>query len=265
MAVADATAETGAYGEDYYFLLRRLHSLSGIIPVGAFLCIHMLLNGAMLVSADAYQNAVNLVHSLDKVGVLKLVEVIFIFIPIAFHAIVGIIIWRTSQPNVTIYRYSGNVRYTLQRWTAWITLAFILVHLWHMHWLGSWLPGGGQFDAHDAPASTIAVLESWWWGPVYALGVLSAVFHLANGIWTFLIVWGVTIGPRSQRLSGTVCITIGIVLGLLGIGSLYKLKTTDPSTLSTPAVIQGHTTSFGRQKRGQVQFAGTARRVSRKK
>ena len=241
--MADVTARTGAYGEGYHFLLRRLHSLSGIIPVGAFLCVHMMLNGAMIVGGQAYQNAINLVHSLNMVGILTPVEVLFIFLPLAFHAVLGIIIWLQSRPNAAAYPYGGNIRYTLQRWTAWVTVIFILVHLWHMHWLGLALPGGGQFDAHDAPGSAaLALQQQWWWGPVYALGVICSVFHLANGIWTFLIVWGITIGPKSQRLSGYACAGIGIVLVLLGLGSLYALKTTVPCPTS-PAVTEGHAAS----------------------
>jgi succinate dehydrogenase / fumarate reductase cytochrome b subunit len=204
----------------------------------------MLLNGALIAGGEAYQNAVNLVHSLDRVGVLKVVEVVFIFIPIAFHAILGIVIWLTSQPNVMAYRYGGNLRYTLQRWTALVTVVFILAHLWHVHWLGAWLPGGAQFDPHAAPASAIAALDAWWLGPVYAIGVICAVFHFANGIWTFLIVWGITIGPRSQTLSGYVCAIIGVVLALLGLGSLCRLKTMDASTLTAPAVMETHTAGF---------------------
>ena len=245
MTVADVTAETGGVTERYHFLIRRLHSLSGIVPVGVFLCVHMLLNGSIIAGGDAYQNAVSLIHSLDRVGILKPVEVVFIFIPIAFHAIVGIMIWLTGQTNVAAYQYGGNVRYTLQRWTALVTVVFVLAHLWHMHWLGAWLPGGAQFDPHAAPASAVAAMDAWWFGPVYAVGLICAVYHFANGIWTFLIVWGITIGPRSQRGAGYVCAVMGIVLGLLGMGSLYKIKTMEASTTPPPSGVEVHTADAG--------------------
>ena len=118
---------------------------------------------------------------------------------------------------------------------------FIVLHLWHVHWI---IPGGAEFDAHDAARTTVQALGRWWAGPVYAIGVLCAVFHLANGIWTFLITWGITIGPRSQTISGRVCLIIGILLGLLGIGALIKIKTMDTSTMTSPSVVQRHTTGF---------------------
>ncbi|MCP4592974.1 MAG: succinate dehydrogenase [bacterium] len=238
--MADVTAAAGGATERYHFLIRRLHSLTGIVPVGVFLCVHMLLNGSMLAGGEAYQNAVGLVHSLDKVGILKLVEVGFIFIPIAFHAIVGLMIWLTSAPNLTTYQYGGNVRYTLQRWSGIIALVFILVHLWHVHWLGKPFPYGAQFDPHDAPASAVAAMQAWWAGPAYAIGVLCAVYHFANGVWTFLITWGITVGPRAQRGAGFACAALGIVLGLIGLGSLCKLKTYDASESTAPAAHSRH-------------------------
>lgn len=241
--MADITAETGGLADRYHFLIRRIHSLSGIVPVGVFLCVHMLLNGSIIAGEEAFQNAVNLIHSFDKVGILKLVEVAFIFIPIAFHVIVGLLIWLTGQTNVVAHPYGGNVRYTLQRVTALVTIVFILGHLWHMHWLGAWLPYGAQFDPHAASSSAVAAMSGWWLGPVYTIGLLCAVFHFANGIWTFLIVWGITIGPRAQTGAGYACAAVGIVLGLLGLGALYKLKNMNIPDKTPPAHTEVHTAS----------------------
>jgi len=245
--VADIVAETGGVAERYHFLIRRLHSLSGVVPVGAFLCVHMLLNGSLIVgevnSESAYQNAINLVHSLNRVGILKLVEVFGIFIPIAFHALVGILIWLTGQTNVLAHRYGGNVRYTLQRWTAWITLVFIFVHLYHVHhWI---IPRQIAFDAHAATEFTAGVMTAWWAGPAYAIGLICAVFHFANGVWTFLIVWGITISPRAQRGAGYACAAIGIGLALLGLGAVCKLKTAEFPSQTPPAPTEVHTADAG--------------------
>lgn len=237
--MADVTADTGALSDRYHFLLRRLHSLSGIIPVGVFLCIHLSVNASIMSGPRAFQFAVDQIHNLNNLGILKAVEVVFILIPIAFHAIVGVIIWLTSQPNVTRYRYGGNIRYTLQRWTGILAILFILAHLRHVHWI----LGSSAFDAHNAASSTVRAMVGAWAGIMYTIGVLCAVFHLANGVWTFLITWGVTIGPAAQKRSGYVCAIIGIILGLFGMGSLITLKTMDASTIPPAAVEQGHTTT----------------------
>ncbi|MGB2985004.1 MAG: succinate dehydrogenase [Phycisphaerae bacterium] len=240
--MADVTADAGAFGERYHFLARRLHSLSGIIPVGVFLCVHLSVNASIMAGPGAFQYAVDQIHKLNNLGILKAVEVLFILIPIAFHAVVGVIIWLTSMPNLVQYQYAGNLRYTFQRWTGVIAFLFILVHLWHVHWI---IPGGAEFDPHAVAESTIAAMNTWWTAPVYAIGVLCAVFHFANGIWSFLIVWGITIGPRSQTISACVCAIIGIVLGLFGFGALIRLKTMDASMMVPPATMESHTTSLG--------------------
>jgi len=222
-------AMSGVSTARYHFAVRRLHSLTGIIPVGMFLCVHLFVNASIMAGAGAFQFAVDQIHNLNRLGILKAVEVVFILLPIAFHAGLGVVIWLSGRPNLSAYQYGGNIRYFLQRITGVIALVFILAHLWHVHWV---IPGGAEFDAHAAAQSAVAAMDQWWTGPVYAIGVLSAVFHLANGIWTFLITWGVTISPTAQVRSGYVCAAIGIVLGLLGMGALVRLKTMDATTIA---------------------------------
>ncbi len=238
--MADATADTRVFTEGYHFLVRRIHSLLGIVPIGVFLCIHLSLNATILAGPRAFQFAVDRIHTLAGMGILKFVEVAFIFIPIAFHALVGIIIWLSSKPNLVAYRYCGNARYTFQRWTGILALLFIVGHLYHVHWLGAAFAGGAQFDPHNAAATAVAAMSGWWYGPVYAIGILCAVFHLANGIWTALITWGITIGPKSQRLSAGICILIGLLLVTLGMGGLIRFKTMDASSFSAPPAAESH-------------------------
>src|SRR5260221_13753104 len=64
------------------YLLRKLHSLSGIVPVGAFLAEHFWSNSAALVSAEKYnQTSVEL----QTIPFRVFVEWAFIFFPILFH------------------------------------------------------------------------------------------------------------------------------------------------------------------------------------
>lgn len=226
-------AEGTALDDRFHFVIRRLHSLTGIVPIGTFLCIHLSVNASIMAGPKAFQFAVDQIHNLNNLGILKLVEVLGIFLPIAFHAILGVFIWLEGKQNLTTYRYCGNTRYTLQRWTGVIAFAFILLHLWHVHWI---IPGGYHFDAHAAASSTVTAMQSWWTAPAYAIGLLCAVFHLANGLWTFLITWGVTTGPKSQIKSAWLCGILGALLGLLGIGALITLETMDASTAAVSTV-----------------------------
>lgn len=238
--------------EKYHFLLWRLHSLSGLIPLGVFVFVHLLSNAMILAGPDEFQTQVERIHALGPL--LIPVEIVGIFIPLLFHTILGIWIIFTGQHNVAVYggrEFSANVRYTLQRVSAWIVLVFIGYHVYQMHWIGAIFPGGGAFKVHDgelavASATTAAVFDRGWWvAPLYAVGVIATAFHVANGVWTAMITWGITIRARSQQVSGYICAAFGIVLGLLGLGSLAGFKNFDADAAFTTQATAEHAETTG--------------------
>src|SRR5437879_12100426 len=78
-------------GQGSSFVLRRLHSLTGIIPVGAFLVEHILVSNSTAISGpDAYARQVSFLANLPLVFFLELIG---IWLPIAFHALYGFYIW----------------------------------------------------------------------------------------------------------------------------------------------------------------------------
>jgi len=219
-----------------YFLIRRLHSLCGIVPVGVFLLFHILVNASVLDTPAAFQDRVDMIHSMGKF--LVPVEIFGIFIPILFHALLGIKIILSGRPNPMSYTYGASWRYALQRWTGMIAFVFIMVHLWHMHWIGSPF-GGGFFDPNDATRTAASAMQrSVFWAPFYAFGLLASVYHFSNGIWTSLITWGITIGANAQKKAGYACAVFGIVLSVMGLATVIKLRTTDPDTLAVPSHVQ---------------------------
>lgn len=208
------------------FLIRRLHSLSGLIPVGAYMVVHLLTNASVLESPATFQRNVYAIHSLP---LLPVIEWGFIFLPILFHAIIGVLIIRGSLPNSSTYKYTSNVRYTLQRATGMIAFVFIVVHVFHMHgWFHfpAWQHGvadplgGAQFKPYNAVSTAAAALSSIGYQIFYVVGVLASVFHLANGIWTFGITWGIWVTPAAQRWATTACLVFGLALSAVGLGAL---------------------------------------------
>lgn len=238
----------------YYFLLRKLHSLTGVLPLGVFLTMHLATNASVLGGPEAFQRNVDRIHSLEPF--LVPIEVFGIFLPVAFHAILGVRIWWTSESNLRYYPYADNIRYTLQRVAGLIALAFILYHLWHMHWLGR--PFGGNAFSPVEPFAAVtaggAIQRAWWIAPWYAVGITCACYHFANGLWTFLISWGVTIGPNAQRKAGYACAAVGLAVASLGLAALWRFDRTpidqlrlsgpeapvkNPSPQPDPAAVQG--------------------------
>jgi len=218
----------GSFLERNEFLLRRLHSLSGIIPVGAYMVIHLLTNASVLDGPATFQRRVYAIHSLG--AVLPLVEWTFIFLPLLYHAIYGVLIVRGAAPNSSTYKYSGNVRYTLQRATGMIAFVFIFWHVFHMHgWFHfeAWEKGvaeplkGAMFRPYNAASTAAAAMQLSLIVPIlYAIGVLSCVFRLANGIWTFGITWGIWVTPAAQRWATAACLVFGVLLAAVSMGAL---------------------------------------------
>jgi succinate dehydrogenase / fumarate reductase cytochrome b subunit len=55
----------------------------------------------------------------------------------------------------------------------------------------------------------------------YTLFVLSACFHGFNGLWTFMISWGVTLSPRSQNWMQAVSIFLMLFISFLGLSAIW--------------------------------------------
>ncbi len=213
------------------FLIRRLHSLSGLIPVGAFMCVHLLVNSSIIAGPETFQNNVHNIHALGPV--LPLVEWVFIFIPIIFHAVVGVMIVSGMVPNVQHYRYGANWRYVAQRVTGVIAFFFIGYHVFHMHgwfhaewWVNNVVEplGGGQFKPYNAASTAGEALQNLLVATIYAIGILASVFHLANGIWSMGITWGVWTRPDAQRRALYACSAFGVVLAVVGLSALWGAR-----------------------------------------
>src|SRR5579871_1152770 len=120
-------------GQGSSFIWRKLHSLLGVIPIGAFLIEHLVSNFEALKGPIAYGDQVKFLNSLPLVRVL---EWTFIFIPILYHAIYGVYIWLRGKSNVVYYPWAGNWLYVSQRWTGLIAFAYIVQHVLRQRFLG---------------------------------------------------------------------------------------------------------------------------------
>ena len=198
------------------------------------MCVHLLTNSSLLGGAEVFQNNVFAIHSLPF---LPVIEWTFIFLPIIFHAVAGIWIARSGKSNLRDYPLSGNRRYSWQRITGYIAFVFIFTHVFHLHgWFQNewWLKnvaeplGMAQFRPYNAASSLAnAMNKSFVWPILYVVGVLACTFHLANGIWTAGITWGVWLTPKSQRRASIACSIFGVFIGMAGLSSLVAVKSTN--------------------------------------
>ncbi|GAW93570.1 succinate dehydrogenase cytochrome b558 subunit [Calderihabitans maritimus] len=197
--------------ERNHFFIRKLHSLAGIFPIGFFLLEHLYTNSFAMYGADAYNSKIEFFKSLPY---LIVIELGFILVPILFHALYGLYIVYLARNNVLQYTYFRNWMFYLQRITAVITLIFVVYHVYTLR-LSSLLYGTEvSFATMTQILSQPAMLI------FYVVGLVAATFHFANGLWAFLVSWGITIGPNAQRVSTIVCGIIFILLTAMGINSL---------------------------------------------
>ena len=193
--------------ERNHFWLRRLHSLTGIVPVGGFLLFHFYENGAIFYGTEAYNTMAEEARGIRYVEVL---EVTLIVLPLLYHALYGLFIASYARNNTMAYNYGRNNLFMWQRATGIIVLLFILYHVWQFRFTSFW-------STHADAGSVAWVISQIPVFAFYVIGVVASGFHLGNGIWTFLITWGITVGQRSQRISQVITTGISIVVSLIGI------------------------------------------------
>jgi succinate dehydrogenase / fumarate reductase, cytochrome b subunit len=190
-----------------YFLVRRLHSLTGVFPVGLFLLEHFFFNSFSLKGPGPYADIVGKLRSLPY---LPLIEFFFILAPLYFHGLLGLILVWGGQVNVQRFPFGRNWMYFLQRLTGVTVLLFVTYHLWHMRF-------GGRTDFFNVMAESLArpgVLA------VYVAGVLASSYHLANGLWGFCITWGLTTGRRAQQVGSYAVLGVFAVLSSVSVNAL---------------------------------------------
>jgi len=189
------------------FLFRRMHSLLGVIPVTLFLFIHLFTNSFATRGADAFNEKV---ATLESLPFLIVIEFVFIFLPLLYHGVYGLYVAYTSGYNGTKYSWGRNIMFTLQRSTGIITFVFVIYHLWTTRF-------SGDTPSFDMMAAIVESNVAYW---AMLIGTVAAVFHLANGLWGFFIHWGVTVGPRAQKVSAFAMMGLFVVLSAVGIAAL---------------------------------------------
>ncbi len=243
-------ADSESFLERHHFVLRRLHSLSGVMPIGVFLMAHLTTNASIVwgrfnahdgrEGADAavatFQHEVNFIHSLPA---LLLIEIFGLWLPIAFHSVLGVIYATRGRPNTANYAYQGNRRYTLQRISGYVGVLFIFYHVATLRWGWTFLiPGGTKWSGEYAASTMAAALRGGMDGFTlgglivsifYMAGVSLLVFHLANGLWTAAITWGLTVSEAAQKRWGQVCAAIGAGLMLAAWSAVIGFATLDPA------------------------------------
>ncbi|UCD11143.1 MAG: succinate dehydrogenase [Nitrospinaceae bacterium] len=216
-----------------HFLFLKLHSLTGIFPIGAFLVLHLSVNSLRTVGVWQYQLSIDLINNLPF---LIVIETLFIYIPLLIHSLMGFYIIFSGKINLRHYPYPRNWGYTLQRITGAVVFFFLIYHMGTT--VGpKLLYGKEQFEAAPFLIDIMNREFSNWTGRfLYLVGIVSATYHFCMGLWSFCVSWGIIIGPAAQRNAGIVFALFGLALTALGVATVAEFSL-DP--LPVDATVEG--------------------------
>ncbi len=200
---------------------QRLHSLSGVVPIGTFLVFHLWITSSLGSSREIYDRQVGLLHSGPFFGFL---EVVLVILPLLYHALYGVM--RSLQPREPDHAYDTDVMLTLQRASGIIVLIFVGLHVWEFR--GETLTHGLAVSSYST--KLVEHLSSTQSGvPFVALGYLvgiaASVFHLANGMTSFCTNWGFTPTPAARHRVRILFRVLGIGLFALSAALVVQLAT----------------------------------------
>jgi succinate dehydrogenase / fumarate reductase cytochrome b subunit len=205
------------------WLAKKIHSFVGVVPLGVYVVLHLSRNVSSLAGPKVFDNAIRQTwtHPINYVWVVLLV-----YLPLIFHAGWGLkLVWESEKTNVFRNFNLANLRYFFQRLSGLGVLAFLFAHIFltrvqvSMGWLqdANINPGGQVTYDYFATHMT-----DWSKGTaiVYILGILGTVYHLANGLTTFGISWGITTGAKSIKRAEILALVFGLLLLALGYATI---------------------------------------------
>lgn len=200
-------------GDHKEYTYKRLHSLLGVVPIGIFVIQHLIVNHFAVYGEESFNKAAGFMENLPFVLVL---ETFIIYLPILFHAVLGIYIVLATRNNAKRYGFFRNWMFLLQRVSGIITLIFIAWHIWQTKIQIAFF----DVDLNYQLMEEILTQPFFFW--FYAISIISVVFHLANGLWSFCVSWGIAQSPRSQQIVTYVTIGIFFVVSYIGIRSIIQ-------------------------------------------
>lgn len=229
---------------DREFLLRRLHSLSGLVPVGLFLCYHIFENMSALRGAEPYNEMVNDVNKLLPRPYFYVLETVSIIGPLLFHALYGIYIASTGRSNVNAYPYASNWSYWLQRISGYVAFVYLMVHVGVLRFAvtlaGDHLakydgPTQGKLDLvtyNDVAAHLgnpqLMNVKTWMAGnhifALYVVGILLTIYHFTNGLNGFAWSWGIAVGRTAQRRVRLFAWALFIAMSLASLNIIFTMR-----------------------------------------
>jgi len=199
-------------------LSRRLHAISGIVPVGAFLVFHLAVNSSAMRGAEAYDQRVRRLQQLPFVVALEFALVLG---PMAYHGLYGLYLAATRPTGDPDASASRRRLAIFQRATGIPLFAYVLFHLWTTRLV--------QVAQHDHKSVDLfhwmqALYANPWIRAAYVVGLLCATGHFSVGLRLSAEDWGLARTPASKTAAGALAAAVFLSLAVLGLRSLAAFR-----------------------------------------
>jgi succinate dehydrogenase / fumarate reductase cytochrome b subunit len=219
--MSTATAQQArASAEKATFLRSRLGSLLAVAPLSVWTLNHLWNNLAAFRGPDEWQAAVTEYPH----PIAQLVTGIVVLLPLVVHTVWGIGRLLTTRPNNVRYGFYANLKYLLQRLSAIGVVLFLGAHLWLAMLKPRLTEGHAEAFAdiaHEMHTHRPTLI-------VYVLGTLGVAYHLANGLQSFAMGWGLVSSRAAlKKLEGVAILVLVVVLAMswAAIYALYAAGT----------------------------------------
>ena len=206
------------------FILRKLHQVTGIVPLGVFYFVHIYTNSTAMSGARVFNEHVQDIHNMPY---LLFIEILGIFVPLLYHSVYGIIISREARINVGHYSYARNWFYLTQRISGAFLFFFLIFHILNFRF--GMIPGLNITPVAGHANLAFSIVSNEFHSDIiffiYVLGVVATAWHLAYGIFLFAVDWGIVIGEKAQKVALYACIGLAVFLGAVGINAAAAFVT----------------------------------------
>jgi succinate dehydrogenase / fumarate reductase cytochrome b subunit len=201
MALSPSTVHTARPAR--VLVWQRFSGLLGVGMLGSFTVAHL---AGLLPMLTGGADAFNATLAVRRSWPVLVFTALWAGVPLLLHAAHGV--WRLKTLRSNVGRFPTRTAWsnTLQRWMGPLILVFVAFHVWTLRVVPAF-----QGKAVDA-AYVSRHLSAMTTLDLYVLGALAVAFHLAAGVWKFLIRWGVVDGTVAQRRLAWICVGWGVLL-----------------------------------------------------
>jgi succinate dehydrogenase / fumarate reductase, cytochrome b subunit len=192
--------------------LRRLHALAGVIPLGVFVVVHLLVNATALGGVSRFDRFMG---GLASNPLEPFVTVLVVGLPLTYHAFYGLARVRRAPSDAEASGYKRPRLDLLMRTTSIVLFVFILAHTYEMRFSRS------PSSLHTK--LTMDLSSTKWGVPLvafgYLAGIAAACFHLAYGCFAVLESRG-----RASRRAAIASVAGGALLFLIGSATVIAFS-----------------------------------------